>query len=365
MKTVFTAQEIEQIRAILYDWFAGNQRALPWRREYHPYQVWIAEIMGQQTQMDRVVEYFAKWMRLFPTIEDVARAAELDILKVWEGLGYYRRARNIHKAAREIMKKHGGQLPANYQDLLSLPGIGPYTAAAIASIAYECDIPVMDANVERFFSRLVDCPLPVKEKQARQQLEQCARDLLPPGQARIFNQALMEFGALVCRPGMPHCSRCPLASLCRAYHAGTVSARPVRKSRTEKIDIVMACCILRNNDLYYIQQRKPDDVWGGLWEFPGGRLKEGEQPEQAARRELFEETEFTASRLTPLATVVHHYTKYRVTLHGFLSTLADERTVPVLHAAVRYAWVPLANLVDFPFPAGHRKLRSIYLHEIK
>jgi len=310
-----------------------------------------------------VVAYFDRWMRRFPGIQDVAEAGERDILKAWEGLGYYSRARNIHKTARLIIAEHGGQLPAKYEELLCLPGIGPYTAAAIASISFNQDIPLIDANVERLFSRLMDCAVPVKDKLAREQFRKLAAALLPAGQARIFNQALMEFGALVCGPRSPQCSRCPLIHLCQAHHAGTVSVRPVKKAPVKKIEIVMACCILERNGLYYIQQRKPDDIWGGLWEFPGGRLKKGEMPEQAARRELFEETELTVSRLTHLATVVHHYTKYRVILHGFLATQVDNHIVPVLHAASRFSWVPLSALADYPFPAGHRKLRSLLLQE--
>jgi len=362
MTDIFSTQERKRIREILCRWFIDNQRELPWRKTYHPYQVWIAEIMGQQTQMDRVVDYFNRWMRRYPTVEAVAQASETEILKAWEGLGYYSRARNILKTARLIATKYGGQLPESYATLLSLPGIGPYTAAAIASMSFNQDIPLIDANVERLFSRLVDCAVPVKEKQARELFHKLARKLLPAGEARIFNQALMEFGALVCRPGVPHCSVCLLAGFCRAYQAGTVSERPVRKTKVKKIEITMACCIIEKDGLYYIQQRMPDDVWGGLWEFPGGRLKEGERPEEAARREVFEETEFMVQELTPLATVVHHYTKYRVTLHGFLAALANDNEVPVLHAASRYAWVPLSALADFPFPAGHRKLRGYFLN---
>ena len=363
MIEIFRKQERDEIQQILCRWFLANHRDLPWRKQYHPYHVWIAEVMGQQTQLDRVVDYFNRWIRRFPTIEAVALAREQDILKAWEGLGYYSRARNIHKAARLIVTEHDGQLPQEYETLLGLPGIGPYTAAAIASMSFNQDIPLIDANVERLFSRLVDCTVPVKEKEARQQFRLLANELLPAGNSRIFNQALMEFGALVCRPGAPRCHACPLVNLCRAYQAGTVSERPVRKESAKKIEIAMACCIIEKNGLYYIQQRLPDDVWGGLWEFPGGRLKEGEGPEEAARREVFEETEFTVFRMTLLATVVHHYTKYRVTLHGFQATLANDHNVPVLHAASRYAWVPLSALADFPFPAGHRKLRFILLQK--
>ena len=363
MKATLSKRDKRKIRDALCRWFADNQRHLPWRKEYHPYQVWIAEIMGQQTQMERVVTYFNRWMHRFPTIDSVARASEQEILKAWEGLGYYSRARNIHRAAQLILARHNGQVPDSYNELLDLPGIGPYTAAAIASIAYNRDIPLVDANVERVLARLTDCDLVVKTAEARQWFAQLASDLLPPGHAGAFNQALMEFGALVCRPGTPRCPACILADLCRANQASTVGQRPVRKANPGKIEIIMACCIIEHKGQFYIQQRRPDDVWGGLWEFPGGRLKSGETPGQAARREVHEETGFMLLRLHPLATVVHHYTKYRVTLHGFLSTLQNTHNVPILHAASQFAWVSLSALADFPFPAGHRKLRTILVEK--
>ncbi len=352
----YTGSEKKIVRKLLLSWFADNRRDLPWRNEYEPYQVWISEIMGQQTQMDRVVRYFKRWMALFPDITAVAAAQEQQILKAWEGLGYYSRAINIQRTAKLLVKNHGGQIPDDLNRLLALPGIGPYTAAAILSIAYNQPYPVLDANVERVFARLLDLDHSLKQAPVQKRLQAIAVDLLPAGKARLFNQALMEFGALTCRPKTPDCTHCPLTIQCRALRRGTVDRRPVAMQREKKIDIIMACGIIFHQDTVYIQQRLPGDVWGSLWEFPGGRLKSGETPEQAVCREVFEETEFSVFRLRPLATVVHHYTKYRVTLHGFTCMLPDPGTIPVLHAAVQYRWTPLSGLSDFPFPAGHRKL---------
>jgi len=350
--------EAGAIRDELCAWFKANQRDLPWRRNYDPYQVWISEIMGQQTQMDRVARYFKRWMELFPDVAAVATAPEQQLLKAWEGLGYYSRAKNIQRTAALLLENHGGEIPADEKQLLALPGIGPYTAAAILSIAFNRPYPVLDANVERVFARLLDLDQPLKQALIRKRLQAVAAELLPTGKARLFNQALMEFGALVCRPKSPDCSHCPLTVYCRALQHGTVDRRPVPMQREKKIEINMACGIILHENTVYIQQRLPDDVWGSLWEFPGGRLKTGETPEQAACREVFEETEFSVSRLRPLATVVHHYTKYRVTLHGFTCRLQNAGTAPVLHAAVQYRWTPLSGLSDFPFPAGHRQLLS-------
>jgi A/G-specific adenine glycosylase len=354
----YTDSEKKTICNLLLDWFDTHRRPLPWREGYDPYQVWISEIMGQQTQMERVVEYFNRWIALFPDAAAVAAADEQQVLKAWEGLGYYTRARNIHRCARILVREHGGAVPADRDLLLDLPGIGPYTASAIVSIAYNAPCPLVDANVERLFARLLDLDVPVKKAPVPSLLHRFAGELLPAGNARDFNQALMEFGALVCTPGAPACRRCPLAGFCKALAAGTVTLRPVPAARKKTIDIVMACGIITHRGRVYIQQREADDVWGGLWEFPGGRLKSSETPEQAARREVREETELVITRLRPRATVFHQYTRYRVTLHGFCCRLADDRARPVLHAAQQYRWVPLSRLTDFPFPAGHRRLAA-------
>ncbi len=352
----YTISEKNTVQKLLLSWFDENQRNLPWRAGYDPYHVWISEIMGQQTQMDRVVQYYNRWMGLFPDVSSVAEAGEQEILKAWEGLGYYSRAKNIRRTAQVLMEEHDGKVPADPEILLALPGVGPYTAAAILSIAYNKPFPVLDANVERVFARLLDLDQSVKAVSVRKKLQNFAKELLPDNQARFFNQALMELGALVCRPKSPKCNCCPLTGRCQSRQRGTINLRPVRVPKAKTIEIVMACGIIVHEELIFVQQRLANDVWGSLWEFPGGRLKEGETPQQAATREILEETELTVSELRPLETVVHHYTKYRVTLHGFTCRLQGKKQTPVLHAASQYRWVSPAGLRDFPFPAGHRRL---------
>ncbi|CAK8715949.1 Adenine DNA glycosylase [Candidatus Electrothrix laxa] len=345
------------ITRILLSWFAENQRPLPWRKEYRPYHVWISEIMGQQTQMERVVAYFKDWIRQFPDIPTLAAASEQEIIKAWEGLGYYSRVRNIRKTADILVQEYEAELPDNESQLLALPGIGPYTAAAILSIAFNRTTPLLDANVERILCRLDDVDQPVKQTMTRKLLLQRCTDLLPQDDARNFNQALMEFGALICTPKKPACPTCPLQQHCLSYTRDIVDLRPVPGKKEKRIDIYMACGIIQRGDRFYIQQRLEKDVWGGLWEFPGGRLKEGEKPEQAAVREIIEETEFQVTGLRHFATAIHHYTKYRVTLEAFFCTLQDNQlTEPVLHAASQYKWVAFNELSSFAFPAGHRQL---------
>ncbi len=349
---------LRKMRALLLKWFALYQRPLPWRQDYHPYQVWIAEIMGQQTQMERVVQYFTRWMELFPDVASLARAPEQTVLKAWEGLGYYSRAHNIRRTAKILLAEHAGQIPADRHSLLALPGIGPYTAAAILSIGFNQPYPLVDANVERVFARLHDLEKPVKAAAGKKAVQKLATLYLDQESPRAFNQALMELGALVCTPKKPLCQVCPLQGQCLAYCRDTVALRPVLTKRPERIDIVMACGIIENNGLVYIQQRLPNDIWGGLWEFPGGRLEADETPAQGALREILEETGWQARLEKPYQTVTHYYTRYRVTLHSFLCSMveAGQAQEPRLTAATRFAWVNRQELQRYPFPAGHRQL---------
>jgi A/G-specific adenine glycosylase len=347
---------VQGIRQALIDWFERTGRDLPWRRDYDPYHVWISEIMLQQTQMDRGVFYYRRWLERFPDIRAVAVAEEREILKYWEGLGYYARARNLHKAAQVMVNLYQGRVPESYEALLGLPGIGSYTAAAIASIAFNHDIAVVDANVERIFARLFDIAGPIKNSAVKKWIHQKASDLLPPGEARIFNQALMDLGGLVCKPKNPACDSCPVAEFCAALQAGRVHERPVVTASAKTIPIEMATGVLTCQGLLFIQQRLADDVWGSLWEFPGGRLETGETPEEAVIREYREETGFVVEIIAEITTVIHHYMHYKVVLHAFSCRLTGGCTEPELREAQDFRWVVPQDLARYGFPAGHRKL---------
>lgn len=350
-------------QAIL-EWFAVHRRPLPWREDYTPYRTWIAEVMMQQTQMDRGVVYFQRWMDRFPDIASVASAPEEDLLKAWEGLGYYRRVRNIQAAARAVMERHGGVFPEAYAAILALPGIGPYTAGAIASTAFNQEIPCVDGNVERVFSRFFNIATPVRQEPAKSRILHLARDLIPTGRARDFNQALMELGALVCRK-TPDCPVCPLREQCESRRLGIAETRPVPLPKAAIIRLEMAAGVLTRDGRVFVQQRKPEDIWGGLWEFPGGCVEPGESPQQAVVREWREETGFATRVVKPLAIVRHTFTNHRITLHAFLLDLAsaDAMTAcpppPVLTEAVAWQWLPLAQIGNIPLPAPHRKLAEV------
>ncbi len=346
---------------LLLDWFAANRRDLPWRRTYAPYAVWISEIMAQQTQMDRVVPYFNRFTARFPDVATLAAADENAVLKAWEGLGYYSRARNLHAAARRIMAEYGGHFPERLEDIRALPGVGDYTAGAIASIAFGADIVAVDANVLRVLARVGDIDTPVREPAGRARVHELARALLPAGRARDFNQALMEFGALSCRSKNPACDACPVGEACQARHLGIVADRPVLSKSKEIKLLLVATGVLAHAGRVFIQKRLPAGAWGNLWEFPGGRIEQDETPEAAIVREYAEETAFETCVADKLAVIRHGYTTFRVTLHCFLLRLADRYApatlpAPVLTAAQESRWVTPAELERFAFPAGHRKL---------
>lgn len=360
--------DIAAFRRALLGWFAVSARDLPWRRTLDPYHVWLSEIMLQQTQMDRAVGYFERFLERFPTILSLDAAGEDEVLKLWEGLGYYSRARNLRKAARVVVERHGGVFPRRHEDIRALPGIGPYTAGAIASVAYNAPLPAVDANVLRVFSRLLDMAEPVGEPSARRRIEAAASELLDPQDARGFNQALMELGALVCAPRKPDCPACPLAGFCLARERGTALSRPVLKPGPEIIRIDMACGVLASRGRLYIQKRKPDDVWPGLWEFPGGVMEQGETPEQALVREFREETELDVAPAGKIAVVRSSYTRYRITMHGFFCRMnadLDPERAFRLNEATEARFVAPAELGRFAFPSGHARLVAKVLTDLR
>lgn len=361
MISIISAPDRAKIVQPLLQWFRSTHRDLPWRRTYNPYHVWISEIMLQQTQMDRGVTYFLRWIKRFPDVQAVATAEEQEILKYWEGLGYYARARNLHKASKMITRDFGGEVPCGYTQLLTLPGIGPYTAAAIASVAGNYDIPVIDANVTRVYARLFNIGEPVKERQVQKYIVTLAEHLLPKSQARAYNQALMDLGGLVCTPKNPRCSDCPIAESCRALHNGTVRIRPMVGKKRDIITQHKVAGLIQWKDKIFIQQRKADDVWGGLWEFPGGEISEGEGDREGDASLVIAETisadiGLSVALVKPITKIIHHYTHHKIILHCFLCTLGGDRVEPVLHSAESFRWVLSKDLEKFAFPAGPRKL---------
>ena len=347
------------LRERLLRWFDAHQRPLPWRTNPRPYAVWISEIMLQQTQVKTMLPYYERWMERFPDVRSVAEAPEEEILKHWEGLGYYSRATGIQKTARILLLEHGGEFPRNRSKVLKLPGIGPYTAGAILSMAFNLDEPTVDGNIERVLARLFDIATPVKELRTRKLLWETARELLPPGAAGRFNQALMDLGAMICVPKRPLCGECPLADLCESRAKGVETQRPVTVRREAPTPVAVAVGVLMDGGKIFIQKRPPTGLMPNLWEFPGGKLQEGESPKEALVREFREELGIEIGCIEDLCVIRHNYTTFKVTLHAMLCRFAGARREPVLRAATEGRWVAASELDDFAFPAANRKLIGI------
>ena len=344
---------ITALRQHLLAWFAAHARPLPWRQSYHPYQVWISEVMLQQTQMERGVLYYQRWLERFPGFAQVAMAGEEEILKLWEGLGYYSRARNLHALTKIVMADHGGELPNTLTGLLALPGIGKYTARAILSIAFEQDYPVVDGNVERLFARLFAIDQPVKSTLAHERIWALAEALLPRGEARTWNQAVMEFGALVCVRSTPRCALCPMTSECQSYQQGATSQRPVSGPATKTIPLTFVVAVICDAaGRIFVRQRPAGERWAKLWEFPAAPLAAGADPAQAVIDAIGQESGLTITIDRPLPMVSHSFTKYRAVLHPFRCRLVG--TPPPGTTTSR--WLSLADLNGLAFSAGHRQV---------
>ena len=348
---------LHSLTEALLAWYAGHARDLPWRRVRDPYAVWVSEIMLQQTRVEAVIPYFDRWMARFPDVRSLAAASQQEVLALWEGLGYYSRARHLHRAAQVLVAEWGGQLPATAAELERLPGIGRYTAAAIAAIAFATDTIALDGNLRRVLSRLFDLTIDPRSPEGERQLLAHASNLLPGGKAAAFNQALMDLGATVCTPRSPDCSHCPLAEGCQARARGTQEERPVRTARRPVPHRIATAAVLRRNGRVLIGRRPEGKLLGGLWEFPGGKQEPGETLQECLRRELHEELGVEAAIGPALGAFAHAYTHFRVTVHAFDCSLIHGEPQTLDHSEIR--WVEVGNLRDYPMGKVDRAIASL------
>ncbi|MBN1222133.1 MAG: A/G-specific adenine glycosylase [Candidatus Aminicenantes bacterium] len=344
------AEKQKTFPAILLRWYQFHHRKMPWRKTRDPYCIWISEIMLQQTTVQAVIPYYEKWMIRFPGLEVLARASAQDVLKAWQGLGYYRRAKNIHKASRIFVEVYEGKIPSDYEELRKVPGFGPYTTAAVLSIAFDLPYPAIDANARRVWMRLSGL-----RKRSSPQVDQAIQKFIiphaPNKQPGLFNQAVMELGALVCKPKNPLCHACPVTPFCKAFETGEQEIIPIpKKMNYRRIEAVVA--IIEERGRYLIQKRPPEGLLADLWEFPGGKRKPSETLEDALRRELKEELGADVETIVRLTSVKHAYTQFRVTLHAFFCTL---KHLPPL-SKKRHRWVNLKGMKRYPFPSGSAKI---------
>lgn len=343
---------MSRLSSQLLSWYNKNKRTLPWR-DRHPvnaYAIWVSEIMLQQTRVETVIPYFKKWMKLFPTIRALAKADERNVLNAWEGLGYYSRALNLHLAAKLLVNDHKGKLPRDPDALRELPGIGRYTAGAIASIAFDLDEPALDGNLKRVYARLFDISVPVDSSEGEKLLWKIAKDNLPKGDAGDFNQALMDLGATICIPKKPRCPSCPLIKLCKSKMNGTQEHRPVKKPKKDVPQRVHAAGVIVKRGKVLLAQRPSKGLLGGMWEFPNGRV-DGD-PEKELTKVLKEGYSLKVRKKEALGLVRHTYTHFKVTVHVFWCSLLS------MSSHENLKWVSLEELDEYPMGKIDRRIAN-------
>lgn len=352
----------EEFRNELLDWYYINRRDLPWRRSSDPYHIWLSEIMLQQTRVDQATPYFERFIHAFPTIRDLARAPQQDVMMLWEGLGYYSRARNMHRAAKMMSENYEGSVPGSYEKILELPGVGAYTAAAVSSIAFGLPYAVVDGNVVRVLTRYTGIDGDVRSLAVKKELDLLAGDLLHRGRPGDFNQALMELGATVCTPHSPDCVSCPLQTGCIAFKTATTGTIPYKSPKKKIPHHTIAVGIIENSEGQLLIALRPDDVMlGGLWEFPGGKKKEDESLEETVRRELKEELGVDVAVTGFFMKLNHAYSHFKITLHAYFCQIL--RGDPKPAASRQLEWVYRDQLTDYPFPKANRRLTHALMSE--
>lgn len=347
---------------LLIDWFNANGRDLPWRHTHDPYHIWLSEVMLQQTQVKTVIDYYNRFLILFPTIQDLAKAPADTVLKAWEGLGYYARCRNLHQTAKIVTDEYNGRFPDTLEAVEALPGIGRSTAGAILTFSYGQAHPLLDGNVKRVLSRLFDIDEDIAKPSLQPLLWQYSEQLLA-GTAGIekgswaFNQGIMELGATICIPKEPRCLVCPVSQYCEAVAKGVQVDRPIKtkKAPTPHYNIGVGVIWDENKNRVFIQQRPAEGLLGGLWEFPGGKQEANETIEETVKRELKEELGFEVTLGERVITVKHAYTHFKVTLHVYHCYLPFPQE-PQLNAASACQWVTIKQATKFAFPKANIKI---------
>jgi len=339
--------------ARLLAWYAAHKRDLPWRRDApNPYRVWISETLLQQTQVKTVIPYYERFLARFPDVFALASARLDDVLKTWEGAGYYARARNLHRAAQEIVARFDGKIPGTVEELLLLPGIGRYTAGAIASIAFQRDAPVVDGNVARVLARHFNIARDLKNAETHKELWALAEKLLPRGRAGDFNQALMELGATVCAPRSPNCNACPLKRSCAARQLNLQEKLPVKSKKKKLPHYEIAVGVVWKRGKVLIARRREDAMLGGLWEFPGGHREKRESLEHCVAREVREELGIEIAVGEKFAAVDHAYSHFAITMHAF--HCRHVRGTPRAIGCAAFKWVSPRALSEYAFPKANR-----------
>ena len=345
--------DYSSFRRKLHDWYADQGRDLPWRRNFDPYQIWISEIMLQQTTVVAVIPYFERFLTRFPTVADLAAADESEILRLWEGLGYYSRARNLHRAAKVIVEQYSSVFPTELDVLQSLPGVGRYTAGAIASFAFDQRAPIVEANTLRLYCRLIGFDGDPRSRVGQERLWAFAEDVLPRNGAGRLNQALMELGATVCSPREPDCELCPVHSYCQAFRDGTQATIPQPKPKTvitEMTEVSIAICM---GSKFLLRKRSPKERWAGLWDFVRFEIEHASSRIDTAliMSSVLDRTGLSVIMGPQIAEIKHAVTRYRITLKCFTADRIKGRLTP----NEEWQWVKPAEFDAYPLSVTGRQ----------
>jgi A/G-specific adenine glycosylase len=338
----------------LLEWYRSHGRDLPWRRSRDPYRIWVSEVMLQQTQVETAIPYYHRFLKTFPSLAALADAPQAAVLKHWEGLGYYARARNLHRAAGLVMGEHQGQIPSAWEAFRALPGVGDYIAAAVLSIAFGRPYAVVDGNVKRVLARLLCIDLPANVQKNHNHFRRHADAFLDHSAPADFNQALMEIGALICRPGTPRCEACPLMAVCCAFQQERVHIYPRRQKRPKVPLHQMATAVIQRRGKFLLTQRPADGLLGGLWEFPNAVRTGDESPPSTCLRLARTQLGLAISVGDFITRVSHAYTHFKIQAQVYLCTAPQGRVRLVGPTAFR--WIELDQLDDFALPKATHKL---------
>jgi A/G-specific adenine glycosylase len=348
------------IQSRLLQWFKKNKRDLPWRKTRDPYAIWVSEIMLQQTQVTTVIPYYQKFLKSFPTIHHLAKSNLSKVLKVWEGLGYYSRARNLHRASQIVFNHFHGEVPDTLKDLLSLPGIGRSTAGAIFSFAFHKEAPILDGNAKRVLSRLFAISGNPGERKTEQLLWKISESLIPKGFSNPFNQALMDLGSMICTPKDPRCTECPLQSYCKGRTIGYPERFPLKTIKKKIPHIEAVSAVIQKDEKVLLHRRPPVGLLGGLWEFPNWRIEEKRMARLRLRLRLRnhikKEMGMNIEVKEPMGTFHQTYSHFKLTLNVFKCEVIDGRG--------RGKWVCMSDFDQFAMSRIHRKIAEWIKEEI-
>lgn len=354
----WTEADTRALQKAVPRWFSRFGRELPWRETSDPYRIWISEVMLQQTTVTAVKPYYERFLARFPDVTALAFAEEQEVLRLWEGLGYYSRGRNLHKAARIVVEQFQGGFPQSVDGLRQLPGIGQYVAGAVASFAFDLPAPIVEANTLRLYCRLLGFLGDPRNSAGQQLLWKFAESILPRKSPGDFNQALMDLGATVCTVANPECPRCPLLSICRAAASGTQAQIPQKASRPDVTDVTELTVAVVSKGQVFLRRRSPDERWAGLWDFPRfaceGSGSESQHPQQILSH-LRSEYGISATNVQPLTRIRHSVTRYRIDLHAYIAESLSPNSAKVLRDQ---EWVELSALTDRPMSVTGRKVAA-------